>query len=468
MNILSQSLSFLTALFVTFYPQKTYIEGFVGQPTSFFPHEALNENDKTISKMLFRGLFTYDKEGVLTEDLADSLDVSDDGLEYTVYLKKGQKWSNGNEITADDLLYSAFTAPNLKEIATDKINKYTIRYSLPNKFSPFPHILTQGVIPATGLGTALEPVSSGPYQIVRIKKEGPIVKEVLLQSKVATYKIPRIAVRYYENNDQLFTAFKLGEIDGFISPESLVYKNLQKLEFPLGGIYYSLIFNTRNEKLEKSELRKKLAKATPIAELIKRKGVEVKGPISQNSYTSGELNFNEYDANYTDNLNLKLEMIVPNSSDQMELGKLIQKSWAKVGVELALKPKSSEDIEKDLVEKREFEVLLYGQEVSRDPDRYALWHSTRSDAPGLNLSGFDNVRLDRSLEEGRNAIEVENRKKHYGVFQEVIFENAPVVFLYHPILKYYHSDRIEIPGDALSNTYYSHGRFADFKNWDIK
>ena len=60
----------------------------------------------------------------------------------TVKLKKDQYWSNGDPITANDLLYTAFSNPDLAEIATDRIDDYTVRYSLPNKYSPFLTLLT--------------------------------------------------------------------------------------------------------------------------------------------------------------------------------------------------------------------------------------------------------------------------------------------------------------------------------------
>ena len=46
-------------------------------------------------------------------------------------------------------------------------------------------------------------------------------------------------------------------------------------------------------------------------------------------------------------------------------------------------------------------------------DRYTLWHSTRVNDPWLNITGFENVRLDKSLEEGRNALTQEERQRHY-------------------------------------------------------
>lgn len=54
----------------------------------------------------FAGLYTYDKDGNLTPAVAEDMpEVSDDGTEYTIKLKK-TKWSDGSDLTANDFIYS--------------------------------------------------------------------------------------------------------------------------------------------------------------------------------------------------------------------------------------------------------------------------------------------------------------------------------------------------------------------------
>ena len=58
-------------------------------------------------KSLFNGLMDY-KPGTteLTLDLAESMDISEDGLTYTFKLRDGVKFHNGRTLTADDVKYS--------------------------------------------------------------------------------------------------------------------------------------------------------------------------------------------------------------------------------------------------------------------------------------------------------------------------------------------------------------------------
>ena len=54
----------------------------------------------------FSGLYTYNADGVCAPACAESYTVSEDGLTYTVTLKKDLKWSDGSDLTAADFEYA--------------------------------------------------------------------------------------------------------------------------------------------------------------------------------------------------------------------------------------------------------------------------------------------------------------------------------------------------------------------------
>ena len=55
---------------------------------------------------MFEGLYTYDAEGQLQPALAESTEVSEDGMTYTFTLRDGLKWSDGTDLTAKDFEYA--------------------------------------------------------------------------------------------------------------------------------------------------------------------------------------------------------------------------------------------------------------------------------------------------------------------------------------------------------------------------
>ena len=54
----------------------------------------------------FSGLYTYDENGDLVPDLAEGVEISEDGLTYVFTMKPDLKWSDGSELTAADFEWS--------------------------------------------------------------------------------------------------------------------------------------------------------------------------------------------------------------------------------------------------------------------------------------------------------------------------------------------------------------------------
>ena len=52
------------------------------------------------------GLYTLDADGNAIPAIAESYDLSEDGLTYTFHLREDAKWSNGDAVTANDFVYA--------------------------------------------------------------------------------------------------------------------------------------------------------------------------------------------------------------------------------------------------------------------------------------------------------------------------------------------------------------------------
>ncbi|MFZ2663931.1 MAG: ABC transporter substrate-binding protein [Patescibacteria group bacterium] len=469
MNILQSIVIYIYSVLLAILPTTKYVEGAIGQPQSFLPTQADNQIERTITSLIFRGLFKYDIYGATIPDLADTWSVSEDGLIYTIKLKDNQYWNNGKKITSDDLIYTSYKSPDLAGVATDKVDELTVRYTLPNKYAPFLSLLTVSIMPANSEEkmNPLLPVSSGDFRVARVEKSGSFVSRVILVTTKKDYQIRRLIFRFYPNEEELITAAKLGEIDGFTSEKPCCedLNNFQDYKFPVQGIYYSLYFNLRDETLKDQELRVKLEKVLPIQNLIIDKGIAVQGPISRSLYTDRELLVDKYNSDFTDSLpNISIEIKVPNEKDHVNLVNEIKNIWEdKLGLDVTVRKEDADTIIENVIKPRDFQVLFYGQEVGRDPDRYVLWHSAQKDYPGLNLSGLDQIRADRALEEGRYELDSETRVVHYNEFQKVVNDQVPAVFIYHPYVHYYVSKRISGIGQKYTFTYWD--RFLDLSNW---
>jgi len=469
MDILTKIITYITSFIIALSPTTKYVEGVVGQPRSFLPHQTVTQDDKTVSSLIYRGMFKYDIYGTLIPDLAENWTVSDEGMVYTIKLKDNQYWTDGTKITSDDILYTSFKVSFLSDVATDKVDELTVRYVLPNKFSPFLSLLTVGIMKngSEENYNHLRPVTNGMYRILEIKKNGPVISEIVLLSSNSKQNIQKIVFKYYSNESEVVTAAKLGEIDAFIGTENYQLSNFEAHNFPLQGVYYALFFNLRNEKLQDVGLRKSLRKALDLENISADIGIPVEGVISKSLFTDDSINFNEYDELYFSDIAIDdLEITIPDLPNHREVAKRVKDVWeGKFKINVEIKRIDPNKINENVLKTRNFEILLYGQEVGRDPDRYVYWHSTQKDHPSLNLSGFEHVRADRALEEGRNEIDDEARVVHYHEFQEVVHDQVPAVFLYHPYVKYYVSRYIE--GMGQKYTFTRADRFLDISNWKI-
>ena len=91
------------------------------------PTPWLNHNMAT--NLMWRSLLIADSSLTKTSpDLAESVEISEDGLTYTITMKDGLKWSDGEALTADDVLWSidaVMAATNKNSIYSAAFGKIT-------------------------------------------------------------------------------------------------------------------------------------------------------------------------------------------------------------------------------------------------------------------------------------------------------------------------------------------------------
>lgn len=457
---------FITSLFLSIVPSKEFREGIVAQPITFFPGKAESIHDKTVSKLLFRGLFKYNIYGEIENDLVESYEISEDGLTYTFKLKDNQFWIDGKKITAEDVLYTSYNSPSLLGIGTDRIDDLTVRFKLQNKYSPFLSLMTQGIIQNNSLETQdpLFPISSSDFRVIRVKRSGPLVDEITLYSYKS--KIPKLVYKFYNNDSDLLVATKLGEIDAFMSPSILDIPNFTNYKFAVTSNSYGLFFNIANSKSPDLALRTKIAKALDTKDIISNYGIPVEGVISRNQdFTNKKIVFDKFDEKYKEDLQKRVINIrTTNSISREVVNKIKNNLQERLNLSVEIEYFETTDFIEKVIKTREFDVILFGIETQRDPDRYVNWHSSGI-ASGYNLTSFRNPTADKSLEDGRNTTDISQRKTFYNKFQESFDQNLPAIFLYHPFENYYISNRVSGVGEKF--TFDISDRYLDFNNWTI-
>lgn len=91
-----------------------FIVGMTEPSGDFNPLTSGNASDSSISDRIIEPLMRPDESGKMTPKLAEKYEVSEDGLTFTFYLRKGVKFHNGEELKASDVefSYTALGDPN--------------------------------------------------------------------------------------------------------------------------------------------------------------------------------------------------------------------------------------------------------------------------------------------------------------------------------------------------------------------
>lgn len=510
--------------FVPYYGG-TYTEGLVGQPQYINPVlSPASDIDSDLTKLVFSSLLKYNSKQELISDLAERYDVSEDKKTYTFYLRKDIKWHDGQEFNADDVVFTVQTiknaeygsplAPNLKSVTTEKVDQYTVKFSV-SKDALVPFLadnISFGILPkhiwenipaksALLAEDNLQPIGTGPFKFVEYqkdKKSGGIKSFLFSRNEDYFGKKPyldRITLNLYKDVSSLVKAYNSGEIEGISYIPLKEKKNLKKtrnltIYTPNLSRYYALFFNSaKNHTLDEKKVRQALAYGLDREKIVKD-GLDGYGSIVNSPILPYLLGFNpkvkkyEFDeqkagkildkedwkmkngARVNNKKKLEMSLTYPNQEEFPKIAEIIKASWEKIGVKVNMKAIESTELQAEVIRPRAYEVLLFGQLLTHDPDPYSYWHSSQREDPGLNFTSFKDTSIDDLLEKARNTKNSEERKKQYLEFQNTLADNVPAIFLYSP--QYLYGAAKKIKGISLSYLISPSDRFAEVENWYIK
>lgn len=159
------------------------------QPPTLDPHMTTAGATSDISKMAFEALLTIDSKYNPVPMLAEDYEVNDNNTVFTFYLRKGVKFHNGKEMTAEDVVASMNRWKELSGVASNTfgdaefvaIDDYTVQIELdePSGIAigvmasneQFAAIMPKEVIESAPVEGVTEFIGTGPYQFVEWKQD---------------------------------------------------------------------------------------------------------------------------------------------------------------------------------------------------------------------------------------------------------------------------------------------------------
>jgi len=163
---------------------------------------------------------------------------------------------------------------------------------------------------------------------------------------------------------------------------------------------------------------------------------------------------------------LKFSLVTVDQPQMTEVAELLKKQWKVLGIEIEIEKLSPSDLEQNFINPRSYESLLFGEVLGAIPDPFPFWHSSQKRDPGLNLALYENEKADELLEEIRESPDSKVRAEKLALFQDILIEDAPCIFLYSPDYIYLVSK--EIKGVTTKKITDPSKRFVGIENWYIK
>ncbi|MEK7120846.1 MAG: ABC transporter substrate-binding protein, partial [Patescibacteria group bacterium] len=275
------------------------IEGVTGFPRFVNPLLAISDADKDLTSVIYSGLTRTSNGGEITNDLAESFDISEDGKTYTFVLKDGAEFHDGTDVTAEDIVFTIKSVqnellkspkrPNWIGVEVEAINEKAVVFTLKQPYAPFLENTNLGILPKhiwKDLDAEqfpfsqfnIEPIGSGPYKVSKIKRNSSGVADYYELKSFRKFALgkPYINVlkfKFFTNEEELLRVYLGGGVDNInsISPSKareLEQQGKNVVRVPLSRIFGLFLNQNQKQIFANKEARIALNKAIDKTKIV--------------------------------------------------------------------------------------------------------------------------------------------------------------------------------------------------------
>ncbi len=473
----------------------TYRRPLGNNPATLDPALIADTYGFTVAQQIFDGLVQYDGTLTIVPAIAQSWKATRDGLNWTFTLRKGVKFHNGREVTANDVVYS-FTrildpktgskaaqvflkVKGAKDYVEGRaktvqgfraLDQYTVQIELEEVAAPFVATLAVGyakivpreVVEELGPGFGSRPVGTGPFKFTSWKKDEDIVLEANQDYFASRPFLDRLDYKIYPGTptDKMFASFENGGLEDSLIPASELeqVQGTRKYQFvrrPILGIRF-LGLNISQGPLANPLVRQAFNYAIDREALVR--------DIHKNRYKAAygflppgmygyDPQFRPYPfdpqrarallakAGYPGGRGLPVIQLwssvrTPDFESEHEA---IQRYLADIGIRVDLQYNTNWPAFKALAQEGRLPIFRWGWVADvPEPDNF-LYQLFHSQGP-TNLTRYHNTQVDRVLDRARAEQAYLKRIELYRQAENLIMEDSPVI-----PLSYYSYERVFQP-----------------------
>jgi peptide/nickel transport system substrate-binding protein len=461
----------------------TLVQAISADPPTLNPGTTTDTQAWSVMGKLFNGLTYLDGEYRNHPDLAESWEISKDGLTYTFKLRHNVKWHDGKPFTSADVKFSYLDVlakyhPTSRIgfgwiAAIDTPDPHTAVIRLKKPFAPFLYmtnlnsgpIVPRHLLEGKDIATAefnSKPVGTGPFRLAEAVKGSHYVLERNPDYfKPGRPYLGRVVLRVMPNPPSRVLAFEKGEVDvlySFFLPreQAARMKGMPGIVFKDYMLFpevITLFFNLRDTK-PLADLRVRQA----IAHAIDKAFIADKGyfglsrpaisPIPSNLAWAHNASVPTYaydparaqalldEAGYKGPERMALRLAYdPANSAVNKAAEIVAQQLRAVGIAARLTPMERSLLIDKVFKQYEFDLFIHNYTTYGDP---AIGVTRAYDcdnirpAPFVNVERYCNKKVDELFDQGATAATRAERARAYAAAQEIIARELPTI----PLLEY--------------------------------
>ena len=424
---------------------------------SLDPHLAVAAGTKEVMLNVFEGLMKPTSTGDLTPAVAESYTVSEDRLTYTFTLREGVKFHNGDEVTAEDVVYSISRCADTTDgtplveafsviQSVEAVDARTVAITIAEPSNEFISYMTTAILPADYDQQDTAPVGTGPFKFVSRAAQDNIVLERFDEYWGTPAYLDKVTFKIMENADSLVMSLQSGAID--------LCSHLTSTQVAqLGGDFYvaegtmnlvqALYLNNAEKPFDDVRVRQALCYAVDKQGIIDLAFDGYGSPIGSSMYPAFGKYFDESLTNYyTKDVEkakslltdagypngFEMTITVPsNYQPHIDTAQVLVEQLKEIGVTAKIELVEWGTWVSDVYAGRQFQSTVVGVDASNMTARALLERFTSDYAK--NFINYNNADYDALFQQALTTYDDAGQTAIYKAMEKNLTENAANVYI---------------------------------------
>jgi peptide/nickel transport system substrate-binding protein len=456
----------------------TLVAATAAEPDQLDPHITTAYTSFQVLENVFDTLVEPDDSLVMVPALAESWEISDDGLTYTFDLRDGVTWHDGSPLTASDVVYSygRWSTNNGWRFAegteVTAPDDDTVVFMLP---APAPNFLAnlgaykglaivqEANVESGDIQTA--PVGTGPFKVAAWNT-GDSVELVRNEDYWGgAPALDGVTYRFIPDPTVALTSLQAGEVDWTSNLPVQQVSSLKGstdivVESVPSNDYFYFAANETREPFSDARVRQALAWAIDRDAIVQAAwfGNAVANQTAIPATSAWYYDYAPYSRDLdqaaalleeagVEDLQIDL-MVVSSETAAVTAAQVIAANLAEIGVTVNIRQLDSGTW---LAEQGagNFDIFMWAWVGNLDPNDF--YYSQHHSSGGLNFQGYSNPETDSLLDQAASETDTDARKALYDQAAKLIVDDASYVYLANPDISQGYSPKVQgytVRGDA--------------------